>query len=86
LLKLIAGIEDGRENSRIAGSLLVGGIWFAVAASLFGSQLGASREWLLWGGWIAIGLGIYLLARRKMNRWRPETRRPRRRVIDKRYF
>jgi hypothetical protein len=86
LLKLIAGIEEGREDSRIAGSLLVGGFWFVIAAALFGHQLGASREWLLWGGWIAVALGIYLLARRKARKWIPQAGRPRRRIIDKRYF
>jgi hypothetical protein len=86
LLKLLANIEDARPDNRIAGSALIFGIWLMIAANLFGHQLGAWRELLLWSGWIVAAFGVYLLVRRKTRAWRLRTNKPPRRIIDKRYF
>jgi len=86
LLKLVASIEEGREDTRIAESLLIVGIWFVLAATLFAEKLGEWRERLLWTGSVAVGVGAFLLIRRKARKWLPGTGRPRQRIIDKRYF
>jgi hypothetical protein len=70
LLNLLLKIEgELPDNSRLAGSILIGGVWFILVAELFPRQLGPWRDWCFWGGWIYVGLSAFLFIRRKIWKW-----------------
>lgn len=74
-LKLILHVDSGlRDNTRLAGSILIGGAWLVLVAVLFPHPLGEWRSWFYWGGYGLVGLGLFLLARRRLGRGRPVKR------------
>jgi hypothetical protein len=80
LLKLLLSLERGLEdNSKLVGSLFIGGFWLLLLAELFPAQLGIWSEWFVWGGWISIGIAVFLFARRKIWVWRGRNRIAKRR-------
>lgn len=49
LLKLLLQVEgDLPDNSRLVGSILIGGAWLILVAELFPDPLGVWRDWFLW--------------------------------------
>jgi hypothetical protein len=80
LVKLLLNLErDIQDNSKLVGSLLIGGLWFLLLAEVFSRQLGVWRDWFVWCGWILIGLAIFLFARRKIWVWTGRNRIAKRR-------
>lgn len=70
LLKLLLQVQsDLPDSSRLIGSILIGGAWLLLIAEIFPRQLGSWRVWCLWGGWICVGLGLFLLLRRQIWKW-----------------
>lgn len=71
LLQLLLRV-DGElpDNSRLAGSLFIGGVWLLLIAKLFPRQLGPWLDWCLWTGWICVGLATFMFVRRKIWIWR----------------
>ena len=65
VLKLITGLDDSQSSNRVGESALIIGVWFVIAAYVFPLLLGASRELVLWSGWIALAFGGYLTLRRR---------------------
>jgi hypothetical protein len=71
LLKFILHVDSGlRDNTRLAGSILIGGAWVILSALVFPRQLGEWRNWFYWGGWGLVGLALFLVARRRIWEWR----------------
>jgi hypothetical protein len=71
LVKLLLNVErDLKDNSKLVGSLLIGGVWLILFVEIFPTQLGIWREWFIWRGWILVGLAAFLLVRRKIWAWR----------------
>jgi hypothetical protein len=71
LVKLLLNLErEIQDNSKLVGSLLIGGLWLLLLADLFPAQLGIWREWFIWSGWILIGMAVFLFVRRKIWVWR----------------
>lgn len=61
LVKLVLNLErDLQDNTKLVGSLLIGGLWLLLLAAIFPAQLGIWREWFIWGGWILVGLAAFL--------------------------
>ena len=80
LVKVLLNFErDLQDNTKLVGSLLIGGFWLLVLARVFPAQLGIWREWFVWGGWILIGLAIFLFVRRRIWIWSGRTRIAKRR-------
>jgi hypothetical protein len=76
LLKLILHVDSGvRDNTRLAGSILIGGAWLVLVAVLFPRQLGEWRGWFYWGGFGFTGLALFLVVRRRIRRGQPVKRR-----------
>lgn len=70
LLNLLLKAEgELPDNSRLAGSFFIGGIWLLLVAELFPHLLGPWREWCLWAGWICVGLAAFMVVRRKIRNW-----------------
>jgi hypothetical protein len=79
LVKLLLNVErDLKDNSKLVGSLLIGGVWLILFAEIFPTQLGVWREWFIWSGWILVGLAAFLFVRRKIWAWRGRSRVTRR--------
>lgn len=79
LVKLLLNLErDLKDNSKLVGSLLIGGVWLILLAEVFATQLGIWREWFLWSGWVLVGLAAFLFVRRKIWAWRGRGRAVRR--------
>lgn len=77
LLKLLLQVEgDLPDNSRLVGSILIGGAWLILVAELFPDPLGVWRDWFLWVGWFAVGLALFLLLRRQV--WKCQGGAPKR--------
>ena len=75
-LKLILHVDSGlRDNTRLAGSILIGGAWLVLIAILFPRHLGEWRSWFYWGGYGLVGLALFLVARRRVGRGQPVKRR-----------
>jgi hypothetical protein len=67
LLKLLLKMEESvQDNTKLVGSLLIGGLWFLLAAEIFPKPLGSWCGGIVWAGWILIGLAVFLLVRRKI--------------------
>ena len=82
LLKLGLNLDrDLQDNTKLVGSLLIGGLWLLLLAAIFPAQLGIWREWFIWGGWILVGLAAFLFVRRKIWKWRGQGRIARRRSL-----
>jgi hypothetical protein len=80
LVKLLLNLErEIQDNSKLVGSLLIGGLWLLLLADLFPAQLGIWREWFIWSGWILIGMAVFLFVRRKIWVWRGRNRIAKRR-------
>jgi hypothetical protein len=70
LVRLLLKVEgELPDNSRLVGSIFIGGIWPILVADLFPRQLGPWREWFLWGGWLCVGTAAFLILRRKVRGW-----------------
>ena len=70
LLKLLLKVDSELpDNSRLTGSIFIAGVWLILIAELFPQQLGPWRDWCYWGGWIGVGLALFLLLRRKTRKW-----------------
>jgi hypothetical protein len=79
LIKLLINLErDLKDNSKLVGSLLIGGVWLIFFAELFRTKLGIWREWFIWSGSILVGLAAFLFFRRKIWAWRGQSRVARR--------
>jgi phosphatidylglycerophosphate synthase len=63
------------DNTRLVGSILIGGVWLLLIAKLFSPQLGRWSDWCLWAGWICVGLAIFMVVRRKIRRWQGKGRK-----------
>jgi len=75
LIKLILHLDSGlRDNTRLAGSILISGAWLVLVAVLFPRQLGEWRSWFYWGGFGLTGLALFLVARRRIGRGQPVKR------------
>lgn len=75
-LKLILHVDSGlRDNTRLAGSIFIGGAWLVLVAVLFPKHLGEWRSWFYWGGYGLVGLALFLVARRRVGRGQPVKRR-----------
>ncbi len=62
LLKLLLQVEgELPDNSRLASSIFIGGVWLILIAEIFPRQLGPWRDWCFWGGWICAGLAAFLI-------------------------
>ena len=80
LVKLLLNLErDLQDNSKLVGSLLIGGLWLLLLAEVFPTQLRIWREWFVWGGWILVGLAVFLFVRRKIWVWSGRNRIAKRR-------
>ena len=79
LIKLLINLErDLKDNSKLVGSLLIGGVWLIFFAEVFRPKLGIWREWFIWSGSILVGLAAFLFLRRKIWAWRGQSRAARR--------
>jgi hypothetical protein len=82
LVKLLLHLErDIQDNTKLVGSLLIGGLWLLLLAEIFPVSLGIWRDWFVWGGWILVGLAAFLFVRRKIWQWRGRNRIPRHRSL-----
>jgi hypothetical protein len=80
LVKVLLNLErDLQDNTKLVGSLLIGGVWLLLLAQVFPAQLGIWRGWFVWGGWILMGLAVLLFVRRKIWVWRGRNRIAKRR-------
>jgi hypothetical protein len=70
LVKVLLNLERGvADNSKLVGSLLIGGLWLLFLAWIFAAPLGDWRDCFFWSGWILIGLAAFLFVRRKLWAW-----------------
>jgi len=76
LLNLLLKVEgELPDNSRLVGSIFIGGMWLLLIAKLFPQQLGYCMDWCLWAGWICVGLLTFMVVRRKIRNWRARAQR-----------
>jgi len=70
-VKIILHVDESlRDNTRLVGSILICGAWLILMAILFPVRLGEWRAWFYWGGWIIVMFGLFLVARRRIWKWR----------------
>ena len=73
LLNVILKLEGKQQdNSRLVGSLFIGGVWLLLVANFVTGLAALWRDWLRIGGWFLLGLGAYMYLRRKLWRWKAE--------------
>jgi hypothetical protein len=73
LLNIILKLEGKQQdNSRLLGSLFIGGIWLLLVANFAQGLTALWRDWLGIGGWFLLGLGAYMYLRRKLWHWKAE--------------
>ncbi len=71
LVKLLLNLEqEVQDNSKLVGSLLIGGLWLLLLAQIFPGQLGSWQYGFVLAGWILVGMAAFLFVRRKIWRWR----------------
>jgi len=76
LLNLLLKIDgDLPDNSRLAGTIFIGGLWLLLIAKIFPQQLGRWPDGCLWVGWICVGLATFMVVRRKMRNWQGKDRK-----------
>jgi hypothetical protein len=71
LVKLLLNLDqEVQDNSKLVGSLLIGGLWLLLLAQIFPAPLGSWQYAFVLGGWILAGMATFLFVRRKIWRWR----------------
>ncbi|MGB2591318.1 MAG: hypothetical protein WA853_04885 [Candidatus Acidiferrum sp.] len=74
LLKLVLNAEQGlQDNTKLVGSLFLGGVWLLLLTAIFPEIFGSWREGFYWAGWILVGVAAFLFLRRKI--WEKQGRR-----------